>query len=79
MMLTLTVCSVSFLPRLVMLKATDLGAHILPNRGGILWLDGCLGIESRVASASPIVEQRVGTLVKPPCLGGGNAGRAPTL
>jgi hypothetical protein len=41
LMLTLTVCSLGLLPRLVMLKATTLGAVFL-TEGGILWLDGCL-------------------------------------
>jgi hypothetical protein len=52
--------------------------------GGILWLDGCLGIEPGVAYSHTVFEGlQVGTLVKPPWPGGGeegaNADRAPTL
>jgi hypothetical protein len=52
-------------PGLVTLKATGLRAHRLPICEEQLWLDGYLGIESRVAYSRHSFE--VGTLVKTPC------------
>jgi hypothetical protein len=46
---------------------------------GILWLEGFLGFEPRVAESQLlIVRLCTGTLVRPLCLQG-NAGRAPSL
>jgi hypothetical protein len=46
---------------------------------GILWLEGFLGFEPRVAESQLLTAQLcTGTLVRPLCLQG-NAGRAPSL
>jgi len=45
-----------------------------------LWLDGCLGSETKIAlSQTGGVRRLSGTLVKSPRLGECSAGRAPTL